>query len=121
MPGYLCPCISGASMFVTATLADRRVQTQPDQMDGLRDAGRMTRADHPFRIDAWMVLPDHVHAVWTPACGIVVLHRQALRPDMQQGGGGLPTLPTGPLDFGAVLPQTVPCRASGTRPAFGLR
>jgi putative transposase len=26
---------------------------------------RETRAERPFRIDAWVVLPDHLHCLWT--------------------------------------------------------
>ena len=35
------------------------------EVDALRDAVRATRAERPFGIDAWVVLPDHMHAVWT--------------------------------------------------------
>jgi putative transposase len=31
----------------------------------LRHAVRRVRALAPFGIDAWVVLPDHMHAVWT--------------------------------------------------------
>jgi putative transposase len=31
----------------------------------LRDAVLATRAARPFAIDAWVVLPDHLHCVWT--------------------------------------------------------
>jgi len=31
----------------------------------LRDAVRKVRTARPFHIDAWVVLPDHLHAVWT--------------------------------------------------------
>ncbi len=31
----------------------------------LRDAVRTVRARRPFHIDAWVVLPDHMHTVWT--------------------------------------------------------
>ena len=34
-------------------------------IDALRDAVRATRAERPFRIDAWVVLPDHLHCLWT--------------------------------------------------------
>jgi putative transposase len=34
-------------------------------VDTLRDAVREVRQRHPFEIVAWVVLPDHVHAVWT--------------------------------------------------------
>ena len=31
----------------------------------VRQAVAQTRAARPFRIDAWVVLPDHMHCVWT--------------------------------------------------------
>jgi putative transposase len=31
----------------------------------LRDAVRRVRARAPFHIDAWVVLPDHMHYLWT--------------------------------------------------------
>ncbi|MDZ7709629.1 MAG: transposase [Roseovarius sp.] len=30
----------------------------------LRDAVRQTRRERPFGIDAWVILPDHMHCVW---------------------------------------------------------
>ena len=52
-------------MFFTVTLADRRSRLLVDQVEALRAAVRATMAERPFRIDAWVVLPDHLHAVWT--------------------------------------------------------
>jgi putative transposase len=46
-------------------LADRRGGILVEHVDALRAAVRATRAERPFRIDAWVVLPDHMHAVWT--------------------------------------------------------
>ncbi len=34
-------------------------------VDLLREAVRRVRRSRPFTIDAWVVLPDHMHAVWT--------------------------------------------------------
>jgi putative transposase len=31
----------------------------------LREAVVTTRRSHPFTINAFVVLPDHVHAIWT--------------------------------------------------------
>ena len=52
-------------MFFTVNLADRGARTLVEQIDVLREAVRVTQAERPFRIDAWVVLPDHMHAVWT--------------------------------------------------------
>ncbi|MEO0357701.1 MAG: transposase [Pseudomonadota bacterium] len=65
MPNYIRPRIPGATIFFTVTLLDRRRDLLVRHIDLLRDAVRMTRADRPFHIDAWVVLPDHMHCVWT--------------------------------------------------------
>jgi putative transposase len=55
----------GATYFFTVNLADRRSDLLLDRIDDLRDAVRYARRRHPFAIDAMVVLPDHLHAVWT--------------------------------------------------------
>lgn len=65
MPHYIRPRIPGASVFFTVALADRSGRLLVEHVDSLRSAVRQTRHERPFRIEAWVVLPDHVHAVWT--------------------------------------------------------
>jgi putative transposase len=65
MSRYIRPKVPGASVFFTVALADRRAQTLVKHVDVLREAVRVTKAKRPFQIDAWVVLPDHMHAVWT--------------------------------------------------------
>ena len=36
-----------------------------EQIDLLREVVKQVRHDNPFHIDAWVVLPDHLHCVWT--------------------------------------------------------
>lgn len=31
----------------------------------LRESTNEVRASHPFKIDAWVLLPDHLHCIWT--------------------------------------------------------
>ena len=62
MTDYRRNFVAGGSFFFTANLADRRLRLL---IDGLRAAFREARHDHPFTIDAMVVLPDHLHAVWT--------------------------------------------------------
>jgi len=62
---YIRPKVPGASVFFTVALADRRAQTLIEYVEVLRKAVRLTKAERPFQIDAWVVLPDHMHAVWT--------------------------------------------------------
>jgi len=65
MPNYIRPRIAGASVFFTVALAARGDDLLIREVARLRDAVRQTRAERPFRIDAWVVLPDHMHCVWT--------------------------------------------------------
>lgn len=54
-----------ASYFFKVALADRRKDTLVRHLDVLRDAYDATRRDHPFRCDAFVVMPDHMYAMWT--------------------------------------------------------
>ena len=65
MPQYVRPRLPGASVFFTVALADRRSCLLVEEIERLRRAVRQTMAERPFRIEAWVVLPDHLHAVWT--------------------------------------------------------
>ncbi|HVR81832.1 MAG TPA: hypothetical protein VHF02_07105 [Luteimonas sp.] len=40
-----------------------------NRIDDLRNAVRYVRTRHPFVIDAMVVLPEHIHAVWTLPTG----------------------------------------------------
>jgi putative transposase len=55
----------GGSFFFTLTLRNRRLSLLTDHRDLLRAAFREVRAARPFRIDAIVILPEHLHAVWT--------------------------------------------------------
>ena len=65
MSTYLRPRIPGATVFFTVNLADRRSDLLTREIDALRRAVRKTCRERPFRIDAWVVLPDHMHCIWT--------------------------------------------------------
>jgi len=65
MSHYLRPKVSGARVFFTVALARRGSSLLVDEIMRLRQAVRITKAERPFDIDAWVVLPDHIHAVWT--------------------------------------------------------
>ena len=64
MPNYVRARVPGGTYFFTVALADRGATTLVDEVDALREAVRRTRAERPFGIDAWVVLPDHLHCVW---------------------------------------------------------
>ena len=65
MSDFRRPNIPGARVFFTVALARRGASLLIDEIEVLREAVRVTRARRPFAIDAWVVLPDHMHCVWT--------------------------------------------------------
>lgn len=65
MPNYIRPKTSGATVFCTVVLAHRGTTLLVDHIDVLRRAVLETKQKRPFQIDAWVVLPDHMHFVWT--------------------------------------------------------
>lgn len=69
MPEYRRPRKPGATIFFTVCLARRGSGLLVERIDVLREVVRQTRRDRGFRIDAWVTLPDHFHAVLTLAPG----------------------------------------------------
>jgi putative transposase len=65
MTSYRRNFVLGGSYFFTVNLDDRRLSLLTRHIGLLRHAFRETRARHPFTIEAVVVLPDHLHAVWT--------------------------------------------------------
>jgi putative transposase len=65
MTSYRRNFIAGGSFFFTVNLADRRRCLLTDHIDELRAAFRETRRHHPFTTEAMVVLPDHLHVIWT--------------------------------------------------------
>jgi putative transposase len=61
--------VSGGTFFFTVNLDDRSSGLLVEHIDALRHAVRAVKQRHAFQIDAWVVLPDHMHAVWTPPPG----------------------------------------------------
>ena len=65
MPDYRRNRVPGGTYFFTVNLRDRRSDLLITEIDSLRRAVRAARTRHPFHIDAWVVLPDHMHCLWT--------------------------------------------------------
>ena len=57
--------VVGGTCFFTVNLAERQRRLLVDHIDLLREVVRKAKAAHPFRIDAMVILRDHLHAVWT--------------------------------------------------------
>lgn len=66
MTEYRRACRPGGTWFFTATLAERAGSNLlVDRVDDLREAFRYVRKRYPFALDAVVVLPDHLHCIWT--------------------------------------------------------
>ncbi len=65
MPEYRRHRVPGGTYFFTLALANRRSDLLVREIAALRAAVVRTRLLYPFQIDAWVVPPDHMHAVWT--------------------------------------------------------
>lgn len=69
MTNYRRSHIPGASYFFTVNLADRSSALLVEQIVLLRAAFKYAQTAHPFTIDAIVVLPEHLHAIWTLPAG----------------------------------------------------
>ena len=65
MVAYRRNVIPGACYFFTVTLLDRASRLLVERIDDLRQAVRSVHAERPFDIDAVVILPDHLHCIWT--------------------------------------------------------
>ena len=57
--------IAGGTYLFTVNILDRNATLLVDYIEEFREAVRHVKRAHPFKIDAWVVMPDHMHAVWT--------------------------------------------------------
>lgn len=69
MPDYRRHRVPGGTYFFTINLLERRSDLLVRHVAALREAVRRTRSERPFHIDAWVVLPDHMHCVITLPTG----------------------------------------------------
>lgn len=57
--------LAGGTYFFTVTLRDRSSDALMRHVDLLRGAFRTVLKERPFKLDAIVILPDHLHAIWT--------------------------------------------------------
>lgn len=57
--------VPGGTYFFTVALANRGARTLVDEIDLLRSVYGAVVAQQPVTCEAMVVLPDHIHAVWT--------------------------------------------------------
>ena len=66
MPNYRRPQIAGGTYFITQVTYQREPWLCRDVgRKALREAILKVRENHPFSIDAFVLLPDHFHCLWT--------------------------------------------------------
>ena len=57
--------VAGATYFFTVNLAERHRTLLTEHIALLRTVMHGVKQRHPFHIDAMVILPDHLHCVWT--------------------------------------------------------
>ena len=55
----------GGTYFFTVNLAERKKTLLTDNWDLLRGSLMQVKTAYPFKIDAMVILPDHLHVMWT--------------------------------------------------------
>lgn len=57
--------VAGGVYFFTVNLVERKRTLLVDHVDILREVMKSVKSAHPFHVDAMVILPDHLHALWT--------------------------------------------------------
>lgn len=66
MPNYRRANTAGGTYFFTVVTQGRRpFLVEPNARDTLRAVIAEVRRQYPFTIDAWVLLPEHIHCLWT--------------------------------------------------------
>jgi putative transposase len=55
--------------FTVVTYRRQAILCEPEVQTALRNAIETVRKKRPFTIDAWVLLPDHLHCIWTLPIG----------------------------------------------------
>jgi len=70
MSNYRRAHIPGGVFFFTVVTHNRRpFLTNTDALRALRESVTELRESMPFVVDAWVILPDHFHCIWTLPMG----------------------------------------------------
>ncbi|HET7315281.1 REP-associated tyrosine transposase [Salinisphaera sp.] len=86
--------VGGCYFFTVVTAGRRPWLGKARHVDLLRAAFRNVRSRHPFAIEAMVVLPDHLHAIWTlpPADGDYSLRWRLIKSDVSRRIGSVKRL-----------------------------
>ncbi|MGH7966360.1 MAG: REP-associated tyrosine transposase, partial [Candidatus Binatia bacterium] len=64
MPNYRRARDGDTWFFTVVTRGRVPVLTQPAVRHILKEVLAELRPDRPFQIEAWVLLPDHIHCIW---------------------------------------------------------
>lgn len=65
MPDFKRQCRTGSSVYFTVGLKQRGSDLLIREINLLRASVGRTLRDRPVEVRAWVILPDHMHCVWT--------------------------------------------------------
>ncbi|MDR2196055.1 MAG: transposase [Gallionellaceae bacterium] len=65
MTEYRRAWLPGGTWFFTVVLADRQSSLLVENIEYLRTSYAEVRQNHPFKTVAMVVLPEHLHVIWT--------------------------------------------------------
>ena len=63
MPNYIRAYVPGGTYFFTVALLERQRNLLTDHIGSLRASFRQVKAERPFKIEAIVILPDHLHCI----------------------------------------------------------
>jgi putative transposase len=69
MPQYIRAFVPGGKFFFTVALLERHRKLLTEHIDDLRVVFMAARKRRPFIFEAIVILPDHLHCLWTLPCG----------------------------------------------------
>jgi putative transposase len=69
MPQYIRAFVPGGTFFFTVALLERHRKLLTEHIDALRSVFMAARKRRPFALEAIVILPDHLHCLWTLPSG----------------------------------------------------
>jgi putative transposase len=69
MPQYIRAFLPGGTFFFTVALLQRHRKLLTEHIDDLRAVFEAARQRRPFTVEAIVILPDHLHCIWTLPAG----------------------------------------------------
>jgi putative transposase len=69
VPQYIRAFVPGGTFFFTVALLERRRKLLTENIDTFREVFKAARRRRPFSIEAIVILPEHLHCIWTLPAG----------------------------------------------------